>query len=164
MTDTAVVNASPLIYLARANYLHLLQVAAPEILVPDVVAEEINARDTSDPAVRALREIPWLRQVEAPSPPRRVLVWDLGVGESAVIAWALTHSGTLAIIDDLEGRRCAETLGVRLRGTLGLVLRARRQGIIPHARPVLDTLRAAGMYLSDGLIEMALAEIGETAG
>ncbi len=161
MSEAAVVNASPLIYLARTKFLHLLQLAAPEVLIPRVVVSEIEARGPSDPATRALTETSWLRQVETISIPEEVLVWDLGPGESAVIAWARSHPGCLAIIDDLEGRRCAETLGVRLRGTLGLVLRARRQNVIAEARPVLETLRAAGMYLSSKVIDAALAEFGE---
>jgi len=161
MSETAVVNASPLIYLARSKFLHLLQLAAPEVLVPRSVAAEVVARGPSDPAARALAETSWLRQVEAISIPEAVVAWDLGPGESAVIAWALFHPGCLAVIDDLEGRRCAETLGIQLRGTLGLVLRARRQNVVAEARPVLETLRDAGMYLSDRVVNTALAEIGE---
>ena len=41
-------------------------------------------------------------------------------GESTVLAWALAHPGARAIIDDLHGRRCAEALGIPLRGTVGL--------------------------------------------
>ena len=161
MSETAVVNASPLIYLARTQFLHLLQLAAPEVFIPRAVAAEVSARGSSDPAARALAETPWLRQVEAASIPDEVLGWDLGPGESSVIAWALAHPDCLAIIDDLEGRRCAETLGIRLRGTLGLVLRARRQNVVAEARPVLVALRAAGMYLSDRIVNTALAELGE---
>lgn len=161
MSETAIVNASPLIYLARTKFLHLLKLAAPEILIPRSVAAEVAARGPSDPAARALSETPWLRQVETIGIPEEVLAWDLGPGESAVIAWALSHSGCLAVIDDLEGRRCAETLGIRLRGTLGLVLRARSQNIVAEARPVLEALRAAGMYLSDRIVNKALSEIGE---
>jgi len=161
MSETAVVNASPVIYLARTNYLHLLQLAAPEVLIPRAVAAEIKARGPSDPGTRALADITWLRQVETPDIPEEVLVWDLGPGESAVIAWALAHPSCLAVIDDLEGRRCAETLGLRLRGTLGLVLRARQRNVVAEARPVLETLRAAGMYLSAQVVDKALAEVGE---
>lgn len=161
MSDAAVVNASPLIYLARSPFFHLLQLAAPEVLVPRAVAAEIVARGPDDPAARALSTTSWLHQVEAPPVPEEILAWDLGPGESAVLSWALAHPGCLAVIDDLEGRRCAETLGIRLRGTLGLVLRARRQNVITEARPVLESLRAAGMYLSPRLLDAALQEIGE---
>jgi predicted nucleic acid-binding protein len=161
MSRTAVVNASPLIFLARTNFLYLLQLAAPEVLVPRAVAAEVEARGLSDPVARALAETPWLRQIETPSLSGEVLAWDLGRGESAVISWALAHPGCLAVIDDLEGRRCAETFGIRLRGTLGLVLRARRQNVIAEARPILQALRTAGMYLSDRIVNTALAEIGE---
>ena len=161
MPDTAVANASPIIYLARSDFFDLLHIAAAEVLVPAAVADEILVRGPADPAARALTETPWIRKVESPQIPRSVLAWDLGPGESAAIAWALAHPGCLAIIDDLEGRRCAETHEIRLRGTLGLVLRAKRQGVILEARPVLRRLRAAGMYLSSQLMDIALAEVGE---
>ena len=161
MSETAVADASPLIYLARTQSLHLLQLAAPEVFIPRAVALEIEARGPADPAARALSITPWLRQVETPRIPNEILVWDLGAGESAVLAWALAHPDSIAVLDDLGGRRCAETLGIRLRGTLGLVLRARRRNLIAEARPVLEALRAAGMYLSDKTIDTALAEIGE---
>lgn len=94
--------------------------------------------------------------------PSEVLLWNLGAGESAVISWPLVHSGCRAVIDDLQGRRCAEALNVPLRGALGLVLRAKRMGVIPRARPVMDCLRTAGMCLSDRVLTaVALAEVGE---
>jgi predicted nucleic acid-binding protein len=161
MSETAVVNASPLIYLSRSPFLHLLQLAAPEVLVPRTVAAEIAARGPDDPAARALTATSWLRQVDTPPVSDEILSWDLGPGESSVLSWALAHPGCLAVIDDLEGRRCAETLGIPLRGTLGLVLRARRQNVISEARPVIAILRAVGMYLSPRLVDAVLAEIGE---
>jgi predicted nucleic acid-binding protein len=46
-------------------------------------------------------------------------------------------------------------------GTIGAVLRAKRQGIVPEARPVLEKLRAAGLYASPDLIQQGLALVGE---
>ncbi len=82
MAETAAINASPIIYLARTNYFDLLRLAAAEVLVPAAVADEILVRGMEDPAARALSETPWIRRVEAPDVPRSVLVWDLGPGES----------------------------------------------------------------------------------
>lgn len=96
-----------------------------------------------------------------PGIPSNVLAWDLGADELSVLAWALSHPRTPAIIDDLQGRRCAEALGITLRGTVSLVLRARRTGLIDSARDVLERLRRGGMYLSDRLCAEVLKEVGE---
>lgn len=161
MSERAAVNASPLIYLARADLLDLLQLAGREVWVPTQVAEEILRRGPDDPTARALNGTEWLRAVKPPDVPHEVLAWGLGPGESAVIATCLAHPGCRAVIDDLQGRRCAEALGVPLRGMLGLVLLAKRRSVVPKARPILDRRRAAGMYLSDRMMDTALAEVGE---
>lgn len=78
-------------------------------------------------------------------------------GESAVIATALALQAKGVIIDDMAGRRCALASGLRVSGTLGLVLPAERDGRIGDARAVLTDLRSRGMWLSDAVIERALA-------
>lgn len=161
MTSDAVVNASPLIYLARAGLLHLLRLAGDSIWVTSSVMAEIEARGPEDPTVAAVRSSEWIRHVESPQIPPAVTAWDLGHVEASVIAWALNRPSTRAVIDDLQGRRCASSLGVPLRGTLGLVLRPKTTGALPSARSALLQLRAAGMYLSDRVLEAALKEVDE---
>ena len=161
MTESAVVNASPLIYLSRADLFDLLRLAGGRVLVPEPVAAELRARGSDDPAVKAMEGVEWLEVVESPPAPQSVLDWNLGIGESSVLARALFHGDCRAVIDDLHGRRCAEALGVPLRGTLGLVLRAKRSGRIDSARAAVERLRGAGMYLSRPLADRALAEVGE---
>lgn len=78
-----------------------------------------------------------------------------------MITCAQINDGAFAVIDDLAGRRCARSFGIPLRGTLGLVLKAKQQGAIPSARKTLGQLRDVGMYLSDGVADMALREVGE---
>ena len=161
MAEAAIVNASPLICLSRAGLPDLLRQAAETIKVPRAVAREILARGPSDVTAGVLAKTPWLMQVDDPEIPPSILGWDLGGGESTVLALALAHPRTCAIIDDLHGRRCAESLGIPLRGTVGLVLRARRAGIIVSARDAFERLRAGGMYLSDRIVLDVLRELGE---
>lgn len=162
VAERPAVNASPLIFLVRAGLLELLQnVAGQEIVVPAPVANEIRRRGPDDVTVRAMEQADWLVIVEPPSIPPLISAWDLGAGESSVLAWAHAHPGTEAILDDLAGRRCAAVLGVPVRGTLGLVLTAKQRGQLPAARPVLERLRKSGMYLSDAVLDRALALIGE---
>lgn len=161
VAEPAVINASPLIFLSRSDRVDLLNLVSDEIIVPATVAGEILRRGREDPTARTLAGTKWLRvEPDFPSPDE-VLECDLGPGESAVLAWALTHPGSEAILDDLQARRCAARLGIALRGTLGIVLIAKSRGVIPAARPFLDELRRAGMYLSDAVLNRALAKIGE---
>jgi predicted nucleic acid-binding protein len=119
------------------------------------------ARGPHDVTANALATSTWMKQMDDIGVPPNVLAWDLGDGESSVLAWALSQPGTVAIIDDLQGRRCAEALGIPLRGTVGLVLRARRNGLIDSTRDALERLRRGGMFLSERLCADVLKEVGE---
>lgn len=161
MPDSAVINASPLIFLSKVGLLHFLQLAGSTVMVPAAVAREIRQREASDVTVQALEQTAWLKIVEAPPVPPLIQAWDLGPGEASVLACAYAKTGAVAVMDDLAGRRCAEALKIPVNGTLGLTLIAKQRGLIPAARPVLDTLRQAGMYLSDRVIDKALMFVGE---
>jgi predicted nucleic acid-binding protein len=161
VAEPPVVNASPLIFLARAGLLDSLRLITEIVMVPTSVAAEIQRRGPTDITAQALQNMTWIVRVEDPPIPPLIQAWDLGEGESAVLAWAYIHPGTEAIIDDLAGRRCTAALGIPIRGTLGLILTAKRRGRIPQARSVLERLRQAGMYLSDRVMNQALALVGE---
>lgn len=161
MAERPAVDASPLIFLARARLLDLLQLVADELVVPEPVAAEIARRGPDDPAAQALAGADWLTVVPPPETPLAIQAWDLGPGESAVLSWCIRRPGTEAIVDDLAGRRCAHALEIRVRGTLGLILLGKQRGRLPAARPVLEFMRGAGMYLSDRVMERALRIVGE---
>lgn len=155
------VNASPLIFLAHSDLVHLLRLAGSTIVVPTPVADEILHRGPDDPTAKALTVTDWLKTTEPPAIPEVIQGWDLGPGESSVLAWGLAHPGTECILDDLAARRCARTLGIPVRGTLGLVIAGKKNGHFPAARPVLERMRRNGMFLSDRVLDRALAMIGE---
>jgi predicted nucleic acid-binding protein len=151
-----IVNASPLITLAKAGRLNLLLRLCPTPIIPPAVAEELRRGPDADPARR------WLTIEGAPfvSGPvhvdERVAAWDLGKGESEVLSLALTKPGSEAIMDDLAARNCALALGVSVRGVLGLAILAKREGLIPLASPILDDLARAGMRLDAAVLRSAL--------
>lgn len=161
MDRVVVVDASPLIFLGRAGQIELLRHVAGRFLVPDPVADEIRRKSPKDITAQLLDVTPWLEAVPAPVVPESILEWGLGPGESAVLTLAYDYPDREAVIDDLAGRRCAASLGIPVRGTLGIVLLAKRKGIIPHARPVIEALIRSGMYLSGRVLDEALARVGE---
>ena len=161
MAERPAVNASPLIFLSQAGLLDMIKLEGEQIVVPRPVAEEIQRRGTDDLTAAAIEKAGWLEVIEAPPIPDTIRAWDLGEGESSVLAWGHANPGTIIIVDDLAARRCAATHGIPVRGTLGLILTAKKKGLIPAARPVLEKLRRSGMYLSDRILNQALALVGE---
>lgn len=160
MAEVAIVNASPWILLSKAGHLQLLERAASAVVMPASVAAEIRAH-RGDVAVSALEQCGWLRTIEDAALPASVAAWDLGPGESAVLAAALASPGAVAVLDELAGRRCAAALGIAVRGCVGLALAARSAGELPLARPVMEDLRRAGLWQSDAVLSQALALVGE---
>jgi predicted nucleic acid-binding protein len=156
-----VVNASPLIYLTHVGLLEVLDEPGVPVAVPDRVLAEIGVRGASDPAMIAVGAAPWIQIVPTPAIPKDVSDWGLDPGESAVLALALEQPGSQAILDDLDARRCAASLGISTQGTLGLLVVAKRLGLIAEVRPLIDQLRRAGFYLSQKLAERVLRAAGE---
>ena len=161
MSSRWVVNASPLILLGKVGQLQLLRELTDELIIPEGVAHEVGVRSDGQRALGSFIAPPAVRVEGVGSIPREIEVWDLGRGESEVLALALTLEDSWVVIDDLEARRCAQVLGVRVIGTLGVVLRAKKNGLIPAARPAVEHLRKVGLYVSDDLIGRALAHLGE---
>ena len=161
MDETLVVNASPLILLSRINRLDLLASLAKLVVVPEAVIREIQAGSHLDETADRIKNLSSILQVADRPVPDRIRLWNLGAGESQVLAHGLERPGAEVVLDDLAARRCARSLGLPMVGSLGVVILCRHRGIIGAARPVLETLREAGLRLKPALMEEALAKVGE---
>lgn len=157
-----VVNASPLIFLYGAGQLDMLRLYHGRIFIPLAVVAEVTAKPRGLSPARVVQLPSWSVILPELPVPEAVAEWDLGPGESAVLARALATPGCRVVLDDLAARRCARALGLPTTGTLGLVLLAKQHGRIASAREVLDSLRASGMYLADRVVERALTLVGES--
>jgi predicted nucleic acid-binding protein len=160
VSDIWVVNASPIIALAKVGRLHLLRDLCKELLTPQAVVSEIFAGPPSDPARLALEQ-GWESKVAPHAIPPELLEWGLGSGETAVLAVAMERKPATAVLDDAAARSCAKTLGIEVIGTLGVILRARKKNLISSAAEVLQSLCTAGFRLEDEMIRSALESIGE---
>ncbi|MFH1929226.1 MAG: DUF3368 domain-containing protein [Chloroflexota bacterium] len=161
MTERWVLNASPIIVLARIGHEDLFSALAEQVIVPRAVALEIQAGPAEDRARQAL-SADRFTIVDTPPPPAGILTWDLGAGETAVLAFALCNGGWTAILDDAAARRCARSFSLPFKGTLAVVLMAKQRGLISSAAEVLHSLRAIGFRLDDETIREALiSTVGE---
>ena len=156
-----VINASPMITLAKVGQLQLLEGADRAVAIPEAVAAEIVAGPVGDAARMAI-ERGFGGAAIPVAPDTDVLEWGLGPGESAVLSLARQRRAR-AVVDDGEARAAAAVLGIPVIGTLGVVVLARAEGKIPSATSVLHALRDAGLHLDDELVRRVLAEtVGET--
>lgn len=151
--EDAVVNASPLICLGKAGMLDVFLSAYDQIFIPQQVAAEITAGPENDPARLFIERGQQFRTIANLAISDIVKEWDLGAGESSVLEYASQHPPMIAIIDDAAARRCARTLNVRYSGSLGVVLKAHKLGILKNMPDALSALKDAGLYVTQDVLE-----------
>ena len=135
-------NTSPIQYLYQLGLLHLLPSLADRITIPTAVAEELDEGRRLGVSLPDVGTLAWVTIRSPRSTPVLRLVTDLGPGETEVLALALETEDPIVILDAALARRAAEFLGLRLTGTLGVLLDAKRKGAIPQVAPVLSELHA----------------------
>jgi hypothetical protein len=145
---------------SRIGRLDLIERMAPAILIPNAVIEEVRAGQHKDPTAAAALEWAGRYGVEDLPAVASVEHWDLGPGESQVIAHSLVGS-RWAVLDDRVARRCAATHVIPVIGSLGIVLRGKNRGLVQQARPLLRELTKAGMFLEEAFLVRVLASAGE---
>ncbi len=90
------------------------------------------------------------------------MVTDLGPGEAEVLALGLESRDSIVVLDDALARRVAVRLGLRLTGTLGILLDGKRIGIVPAVGPALEKLQALGFRLAGHTRAAVMALAGES--
>ena len=156
-----VVNASPLITLGRLARLDLLTELAEVVIVPRGVIDEVAAKSEKDWLVQAVERHAGVTVTPDVPPPVSLEDWDLGRGEQCVIAHVIGQPHLTAVLDDLRARQAAKAHALRITGTLGILVRARRAGLIPRVWPLVAAMKDFGFYASDEVIRETLASVGE---
>ncbi len=148
----AVCNASPLIVLAKSGLLHILPKLFDRVFLPQAVAEEIAAGPFDDPMRLALPRSPWLETVSLTPPISPMSTWQLGKGEAEVIEYARLHGNLPVLLDDRAARRAAAALELKVYGTLALTAMAAKLGYLESFASAVATLKTAGLYVSDQVL------------
>jgi uncharacterized protein len=155
-----VADSGPLIGLALIGQLGLLRSEARRVLVPPEVWREVTAVPTA-PGAAAIGACSWI-EVVGPQPDAvTAFSADLDIGEAHALALAKQTDDAWLLVDDKKARRVARGAGIRIVGTIGLLAWAKRDGHLVALAPALAALRAAGIRLSDALIDETLKAVGE---
>jgi predicted nucleic acid-binding protein len=156
-------NTSPIINLACIDRLDVLPALFGEIAIPDAVFHEIAVAHPDAPGASDVRTAPWVRRRSVVNRPLvDSLRLELDPGEAEAIACAVEANAQLLLIDERRGRLVALRLGLATTGLMGVLLLARKKGLIESIRPLLDDLRrVAGFWIGDVLYAQVLREAGE---
>jgi len=162
MNKNLVINASPIILLGKADLLKTISSLANTWIIPDGVIHEVQVKRPIDPYLSGLASNSEVVRKTVLNIHSSITAWDLGQGESEVLTLALEKPLTGVVLDDLQARKCAELFEIPLIGTLGLIVLAKRKGLITLTRPVIERLAAVGLYISSAVLTRILVGVGET--
>ena len=157
----AISNTSPLFYLSQVGRLDLLRDLYRSVYVPLAVQTELRKGAALGLAIPELSALPWIHIVSLRDRSLLPPIADLGAGEAEVIALGLSHPNSLLLLDDALGRRIAREKSLVYTGTLGVLIRAKKEGLLPTVTSVVEDLRRTTMYLSPELISAVLREVDE---
>lgn len=160
---SVVSNASPLINLSRIGRLDLLSQLYDELTVPEAVWREVVLEGTEQPGAKDIERASWIG-VQSVTNRELVLALrqELDGGEAEAIALALQVRAEFLLMDERLGRETALHMGVRCIGLIGVLVEAKRRGLVSEIRPMLAALRdVAGFWVSEALYQRVLQDEGE---
>jgi len=148
-----IADSSPINVLVRIGCVDVLPALFRQVLIPTEVAEELSHPKTPQEVKDFIAESPGWLGIRQPEQIEDIPRIDLG--ERAAISLVRELNAGLLLIDDLEGRQAARERLITVIGTIGILERAARQGMIVLA-DVFDRIRRTDFRISDELIEAAL--------
>ncbi len=131
------------------------------IQVPPQVLDEIERGRADGVFLPDLAALEWVEVWEPVSLSVFPLIRDLGPGEIGVISLGLENPGNLIVLDDALARRTALEAKLRLTGTAGILIAAKRAGLVNKVAPLLDKLEILGFFLASRHKSIILQEAGE---
>ncbi|MDR1815008.1 MAG: DUF3368 domain-containing protein [Tannerella sp.] len=153
-------NTTPILSLIKIEKLDILKELYGQIMIPEAVFNEMEVgKDWL--FYTDLSKIDWIRIEPIQQITSKLYLFDLDAGEAEVIILAQEQKADLVIMDEIMGRRYAKQLGLKLTGTLGILLRAKEKGLIDDVAPLISNLIKNGVWISPELIKVVLKKAGE---
>ncbi len=151
MQKIIVSDTSCLILLHKIQKLSLLKDLFGSITITEEIKAEFN------------ESLPDFFIVQNPSDQiyLKILLTFLDKGEASVLALALEIGNCLLIIDETKGRKDAKKLGIKITGTLGILLLAKEKKLIKELKPIVNQIQETNFRISDLLIQNLLEKAGE---
>ena len=156
-----VVNTSPWIALSICGQIPLLKKIYHEVHIPLGVKKEILAGGKQGIGVRELEASSWVKIGKVIDIEKVKLLFELDQGEAEVIILAKEKRIKQVLMDEKVARLQAEVLGLNVTGTLGLLLRAKKKGMISSIKPLVSKMLENGIWIKAEIVEGILIDARE---
>ena len=151
MPETVISDTSCLILLQKIDHLFILSKIYSKVVVTPLIASEFGKDLPDFIEIRTHRD-----QLVF-----KTLSQLVDQGEASAFTLAFEIDNCVLILDDRKARKIAKSLGFRLTGTLGILVKAKDAGVIPFVRPLLDKLKETDFRISDEVMAKTLEQAGE---
>jgi len=153
-------NTTPILSLLKIDKLDLLKELYGIVIVPFAVYQEIE-EGKEKPYYQDLTSLDWIEIRNIKNPNSREYLIDLDDGEAEVIVLAKEINADLVILDEIMGRRYAKRFEINLTGTIGILLKAKENGLVTSIKKLTSELVEKGTWLNPKLISKALKMANE---
>lgn len=153
-------NTTPIISLLKLSRLDILKELYSEISIPFAVFQEIEAGRNKG-YYQDLSKTDWIKIINVQDKQALKYFLDLDAGESEAIVLATELGADLIIIDEKLGRFHAKHLDLKVTGTIGILIKAKKRGIIKDLKPLLYKLIEKNVWIREDLITEILKQAGE---
>ncbi len=158
ISDTSCINN-----LLVINKLNLLHQIFGEIIIPPAVYDELVAYESINPDISKIDSFIWIKI----KPITNLVLYEyllnyLDNGEAQAITLAQELKAELLVVDESAGREIAKQYGLVVTGTIGVIVQAKKLGIIPHVKEILDNLRnISGFWINQKFYNEVLQQVNE---
>jgi len=149
--NVVIADTSCFILLDKIDALSLLHQLFLTITTTVTIAEEFGKKLPEWVTVMSVADLHY----------QTILELEVDEGEASAISLAIEHQPALLILDDLKARKVAEKLRLNYTGTLGVLLKAKENGIIDRIKPLLDRIQQTNFRFSKNVFEQILKVAGE---
>ena len=147
----AISDTSCLILLSRIDELNLLNLLFDDIFITHEIKKEFGKKLPCWIKIKNPRDIHY----------QELLELEVDKGEASAIALSFDIDESIIILDDYKARKVADILNIKYTGTFGIILRAKKIGLINSVKPILEKIKATNFRFSEKLFEIVLREANE---
>ena len=157
-----IVNTTPLVALCHVGQLDILKKVYGEIMIPQAVYRELSEKKESKCKKQVDASLDWIHVEKIENQmAKSMFKTQLHDGEVEVMILAKEKNADIVIIDDANAKKHAKYLKLPVTGTLGVLIKAKRQGYISELKPIIQGMIDKYIYISEKLMRLCLEQVNE---